>query len=265
MRTSTTLALSGELLINGRPHQTIQNMKHRFSYVTQEDALYEQFTPFESILTTAKLSGIANPEGRTNELIEWLGLEKCKNTQVGGGLSGGERKRTAIALELINDPSFIFLDEPTTGLDSKSALNVASILKMLATNGRTVVAIVHQPSTEIISRFDNIICLCEGKMVFDGPVNRIHRFFFETGFEPLPHTNPTDHLMTILHDDDIKIKALRDGITLTKEKVRSFFKEKLEKLVAHYQKNSKPMSSERCSDSDYSTLIEAPKRPGWCF
>lgn len=184
-------------------------MKHRFSYVMQEDIMYEDLTPLESLLTTAKVAGIENPEQRTDEIIKMLGLEKCKNTRVGGdlqrGVSGGERKRTSIALELITDPSVIFLDEPTTGLDSKSALDVAAILKMLAQNGRTIITTIHQPSSEIMSRFDRIMCLCEGKIVYDGPPSGLIQYFTQVGLPAPPLTNPTDHLMSILNDDDIKI------------------------------------------------------------
>lgn len=134
---------------------------------------------------------------------------------------------------------------------------------MLAKNGRTVVAIIHQPSTEIMSRFDNVMCLCDGKMVFDGPVNQISRFFIETNFPPALHTNPTDHLMTILNDDDIKIKALREGVTLSKEEVKKIFQSKIHKLTSHYLKNKPRLSAVRCSDQEYTLLMEAPKRPGF--
>lgn len=147
MRTSKTLALNGKLYINGVKEDSVKTMKHRFSYVMQEDIMYEDLSPYESLIATAKLAGIENPEEKTDEVIKMLGLEKCKNTRVGGdvirGVSGGEKKRTSIALELITDPSVLFLDEPTTGLDSKSALDVASILKMLSENGRTIITTIH--------------------------------------------------------------------------------------------------------------------------
>lgn len=147
MRTSKTLALNGKLYINGVKEDSVKTMKHRFSYVMQEDIMYEDLSPYESLIATAKLAGIENPEEKTDEVIKMLGLEKCKNTRVGGdvirGVSGGEKKRTSIALELITDPSVLFLDEPTTGLDSKSALDVASVLKMLSENGRTIITTIH--------------------------------------------------------------------------------------------------------------------------
>ena len=86
-------------------------------------------------------------------MIESLGLTKCAETYVGNslirGLSGGEKKRTSIGVQLLINPSLIFLDEPTTGLDSTTALNLIRFLNRLAQAGRTVVTTIHQPSSEI--------------------------------------------------------------------------------------------------------------------
>ncbi len=86
-------------------------------------------------------------------MIKSLGLEDCKNVYVGDdfvkGLSGGQKKRTSIGVELMVNPSLIFLDEPTTGLDSTTALNLIKFLKNLALNGRTILSTIHSPSSEI--------------------------------------------------------------------------------------------------------------------
>jgi ABC-type multidrug transport system ATPase subunit len=85
-------------------------------------------------------------------------LTKCQNTKIGGsllkGVSGGERKRTSIGVELITDPQLIFLDEPTTGLDSHTAASVMETLRALAESGRTVISTIHQPNSEIFDNFD---------------------------------------------------------------------------------------------------------------
>jgi ABC-type multidrug transport system ATPase subunit len=84
---------------------------------------------------------------RVEEIIKELRLNKCQNTKIGGplvkGVSGGERKRTSIGVELITDPQLIFLDEPTTGLDSFTALSVVDTLRDLAMSGRTVISTIH--------------------------------------------------------------------------------------------------------------------------
>ena len=83
---------------------------------------------------------------------------KCADTRIGNvmlrGISGGERKRTSIGVELLTNPSMIFLDEPTTGLDSSTAYNVINLLKKISGNGRTVITTIHSPSCDIFNIFD---------------------------------------------------------------------------------------------------------------
>jgi ABC-type multidrug transport system ATPase subunit len=100
---------------------------------------------------------------RVDDLIEELRLNKAQNTKIGGplvkGVSGGERKRTSIGVELITDPSLIFLDEPTTGLDSFTATSVVETLKDLTMGGRTVICTIHQPNSDIYDMFDRLMLL----------------------------------------------------------------------------------------------------------
>lgn len=90
----------------------------------------------------------------------------CADTRIGGvmlkGISGGERKRTSIGYELITDPSLVLLDEPTSGLDSTTAAKITKILKKEASTGKTIVATIHQPSSEIFNMFDRLILLHDG-------------------------------------------------------------------------------------------------------
>ena len=92
---------------------------------------------------------------KVEEIIEELRLTKCSNTRIGSslvrGISGGERKRTSIGVELLTDPALLFLDEPTTGLDSSTSLLVIEILEDLSKKGVTVVSTIHQPSYEIFN------------------------------------------------------------------------------------------------------------------
>lgn len=85
------------------------------------------------------------------------------------GLSGGEKKRVAIANEIISDPSIVFLDEPTTGLDAKSALDLGEIMKAMAKAGRTLISTIHQPSNELLNTFDKILIMNKGDIIYDGP------------------------------------------------------------------------------------------------
>lgn len=113
---------------------------------------------------------------RVESLIKELGLQKCADTKVGNtfirGLSGGERKRTSIGVELITNPSLLFLDEPTTGLDSTTALNVLEVLKNLALHGRNVVSTIHQPSSEIFNQFDNLLLMVRGNIIYQVTISQ---------------------------------------------------------------------------------------------
>jgi len=130
-------------------------------------------TPREVFTFTANLRlklSKAEKKQRVENLIKDLGLERCADTKVGNtfirGLSGGERKRASIGVELITNPSLLFLDEPTTGLDSTTALNVLELLKKLAQNGRNIVSTIHQPSSEIFSQFDNLLLMVRGNVIY---------------------------------------------------------------------------------------------------
>ncbi len=107
---------------------------------------------------------------RVDELITELGLEKCQNTLVGSvlkkGISGGERKRTAVAVELITNPSIIFMDEPTSGIDSFTALSLVQMLSRLCKEGRTIIITIHQPSSDIFRLLDRVSILVKGRNIY---------------------------------------------------------------------------------------------------
>lgn len=114
------------------------------------------------------------------DLIAQMRLEKAADTIVGDskvrGISGGERRRLAIACELISSPSVIFLDEPTTGLDSTAATGVVETLRSLADAGKTVVAVIHQPSQHVFAAFDDLLLVSEGKQMYFGEVANVRQY-----------------------------------------------------------------------------------------
>ena len=105
-------------------------------------------------------------------VVAQLGLGHAVNTKVGGpdvrGLSGGERRRVSIGLQIVKSPSLLFLDEPTSGLDAHTSAKLVSSLRDLANEGRTVVATIHQPSAALFEQFDRLVLLSAGKTVFSG-------------------------------------------------------------------------------------------------
>ncbi|CDW81306.1 abc transporter family protein [Stylonychia lemnae] len=171
--------LSGEVKCNNRDLD-VTDFGKIGAFVQQDDILIETMTPRESFVFAAKLRTSLDDYSilvKVGQIISRLGLEQCADTRIGGvmlkGISGGERKRTSIGYELITDPSIVLLDEPTSGLDSSTAVKIAKILKNEAKLGKTVIATIHQPSSELFMLFDRLILLHDGYQVYQGPVSEI--------------------------------------------------------------------------------------------
>ncbi|XP_027143374.1 ATP-binding cassette sub-family G member 2 isoform X2 [Larimichthys crocea] len=120
-------------------------------------------------------------------------------TQLFRGISGGERKRTSIGMELIIDPPVLFLDEPTTGLDASTANSVLLLLKRMANYGRTIILSIHQPRYSIYRLFDSLTLLVNGKQVYHGPAQRALEYFSDIGYTCEPHNNPADFFLDVIN------------------------------------------------------------------
>jgi ABC-type multidrug transport system ATPase subunit len=135
-------------------------------------------------------------------MIQELGLSSCADTIIGGaltkGISDGERKRTSIGVELVVKPSFVFLDEPTTGLDSFTAEQLCRLLKRMSSAGTTVLFTIHQPSSEMFYTFDHLILLEKGRVMFQGEVASVIDLFARKGYACPLNYNPADWLMVRL-------------------------------------------------------------------
>ncbi|RKP37286.1 P-loop containing nucleoside triphosphate hydrolase protein, partial [Dimargaris cristalligena] len=202
--------VDGQLLINGR-NVTGQAIRTISGYVFQDDVILPTMTVAEAITMCAILRcPDLNPEQRkqrVNEVIALLELEKARDTVIGSahvkGVSGGERKRCAIAMELVTNPSVLFLDEPTSGLDAYTAATVTFILRQLARSGRTVVTVMHQPSSEIFHTFDDVMILQDGRTVYMGEAENAVAYFTRAGYPCPTYTNPADFFfMSVLYRFD---------------------------------------------------------------
>jgi ABC-type multidrug transport system ATPase subunit len=111
------------------------------------------------------------------------------------GLSGGERKRTAIGVEMVTDPSLLFLDEPTSGLDSFNANKIVKLLVNQARKGMTVVATIHQPSSGTYSLFDKLLLLMDGNTIFQGNAKDAADYFDSLNFKVPKFVNPADYFL----------------------------------------------------------------------
>ncbi|MDF1548017.1 MAG: ATP-binding cassette domain-containing protein, partial [Bacteroidales bacterium] len=177
----------GEVLVNGiNIHTDRDKMEGIIGYVSQDDMLIEELTVYQNLYYSAKLCF-----GNYNQfqilrlvlrLLKSLGLYEIRNMKVGSPMnkkiSGGQRKRLNIALELIREPAILYLDEPTSGLSSRDSENILDLLKELALKGKLVFIVIHQPSSDIFKRFDRLLVLDKGGyLIYDGdPVESISYF-----------------------------------------------------------------------------------------
>jgi ABC-type multidrug transport system ATPase subunit len=149
---------------------------------------------------------------RVEEVIKMLHMEKCADTVVGDagarGVSGGEKKRLCIGMELLTEPKFLFFDEPTSGLDSSHALLVAKCMRDLCRSGVTVISSIHQPSSQIFELFDDLLLLDEGNVAYFGPQADSVSFFSSLGFDCPISWNPADFFMDLLVLEDKQVRAI---------------------------------------------------------
>lgn len=169
---------TGKVLINGIDiHQNPKSVEGALGYVHQDDLLNEYLTVSQNLYFAAKFSFGHLPDREVCEMIDQtlksLGLYEAKDNLVGSSLqktiSGGQRKRLSIGMELIRQPSILFVDEPTSGLSSRDSMRTMDLLKNLALDGKLVFVIIHQPSPEIFKMFDRLLVLDQnGYAVFYG-------------------------------------------------------------------------------------------------
>lgn len=169
-------------------------------YIRQEDDLRLYLTVYEamSLAAALKLAEFTDHERKEKvyEILALLGLIATAQTLC-RDLSGGQKRRLAVALELLSDPSLMFLDEPTTGLDAAASTSLITLLKNLARGGRTLVATIHQPSALIFEKLDSIYCLEEGRMFYNGPREYLIPALDSAGLRCPPYHNPADFLMEV--------------------------------------------------------------------
>ena len=177
----------GKVIINGlNLHDEKEKLEGVIGLIPQDDLLIEELTVFENLYYSAKLCFKNKTEQELNDLVDKtllnLGLIDRKDLKVGSPLnktiSGGQRKRLNIALELIREPSILFVDEPTSGLSSRDSENVMDLLRELTLKGKLIFVVIHQPSSEIYKMFDKMVILdTGGYMIYYGnPVEAVMYF-----------------------------------------------------------------------------------------
>lgn len=177
----------GKILVNGIELFTNKNKLHGLiGNIPQDDLLIEELTVFQNLFYSSKLyfGELSDEEiiRRVDQCLQSLMLYEIKDLMVGDPLnkfiSGGQRKRLNIALELIREPEILFVDEPTSGLSSNDSENVMDLLKHLALSGKLIFVVIHQPSSEIFKLFDQLLILDTGgyPVYFGNPVDSVRYF-----------------------------------------------------------------------------------------
>jgi ABC-type multidrug transport system ATPase subunit len=178
---------TGQITINGIDiHREPEKIEGVIGYVSQDDLLIEELSVFQNLFYNAKLcfDNLTDEQisKRVLDVLISIGLDQAKDLKVGSPMektiSGGQRKRLNIALELIREPAVLFVDEPTSGLSSRDSENIMDLLKELALKGKLVFVVIHQPSSEIFKMFDNLLILDTGGYpIYNGnPVDAVVYF-----------------------------------------------------------------------------------------
>jgi len=198
----------GDFYINGEKVSD-DDFRNVIGFVDQDDTMLPTLTVHETIMDSALLRlpremTSSAKEQRVEDVERQLGIYHIRDQIIGSeegnnrGISGGEKRRVGIACELVTSPSILFCDEPTSGLDAYNAYNVVECLvNLVKTYNRTVVLTIHQPRSNIVALFDQLILLAKGRTVYSGPFVNCQSYFDSIGFPCPPGFNIADYLVDL--------------------------------------------------------------------
>ncbi|KAH7160760.1 hypothetical protein EDB81DRAFT_839237 [Dactylonectria macrodidyma] len=202
-KTSNT---GGLVAVNNVPGK-MKRYKKLTGYVPQDDIVLPELTVYENIVHSARIRlprtwRDTDIKAHVESVIDCLELSHVRDSLVGSVgkpvISGGQRKRVSIGMELAAAPMAIFLDEPTSGLDATAASSIMRTLKAIARLGISIIVIIHQPRTEIFELFDDLILLGNGQTIYEGPQIEATPYFEGVGFHFPEHSNHADVITDII-------------------------------------------------------------------
>jgi ABC-type multidrug transport system ATPase subunit len=234
----------GEVTINGiNIHNEKAQIEGVIGFVSQDDLLIEELTVYQNLYYNAKLCFDNYSENELNQLVvdalNSLGLIETRDLKVGSPLektiSGGQRKRLNIALELIREPAVMFVDEPTSGLSSRDSQNIMDLLKELSLKGKIIFVVIHQPSSDIFKMFDKLLILDTGGYpVYNGdPVEGINYFKGLANYANISEADTNGNVNPELIFNIIDAKVVDEFGNLTKNRKispKEFYKKYLDKF-----------------------------------
>uniref|UniRef100_A0A452YBA4 ABC transporter domain-containing protein n=1 Tax=Aegilops tauschii subsp. strangulata TaxID=200361 RepID=A0A452YBA4_AEGTS len=197
----------GLVLVNGKSG-SMQSYKKIIGFVPQDDIVHGNLTVEENLWFSGccRLSKSMSKADKVlilERVIGSLGLQEIRNSLVGTvekrGISGGQRKRVNVGIEMVMEPSLLILDEPTTGLDSASSQQLLRALRHEASQGVNVCAVIHQPSYTLFNMFDDFVLLARGGLIaYHGPISEVENYFSGLGIKVPDRENPPDYYIDIL-------------------------------------------------------------------
>ncbi|KAG7344452.1 ABC-2 type transporter [Nitzschia inconspicua] len=257
--------VQGTLKVNGSVGRLPKQM---VGVVWQDDLLLSNLTVEETIYFAARIktpatTSDAQVKTLVQEIMAELGLVHIQDNLIGSalsnmpGISGGERKRVAVAAELVVRPSLLLLDEPSSGLDSTTAFNLILTLKTLASLGHSIACVIHQPRTDIFKLFDHLLLLSKGRVIYNGQAS-CARQYLETIPDVValpPETGIADWIMdTVIADEQRQERLLADHWARNPQK-------SLEQCCESDSKNNKEERTTTSKDHRMSTLNELHQTP----
>ncbi|XP_038720731.1 putative white-brown complex homolog protein 30 isoform X2 [Tripterygium wilfordii] len=220
---ATGCTMQGLILVNGKS-ESILSYKKIIGFVPQDDIVHGNLTVEENLRFNARCRLSADlPKADkvlvVERVIESLGLQAIRDSLVGTvekrGISGGQRKRVNVGLEMVIEPSLLILDEPTTGLDSASSQLLLKALRREALEGVNVCMVLHQPSFALFKMFDDLILLAKGGFtVYHGSVKKVEEYFNGLGISVPERVTPPDHFIDILEGIEKPANITREQLPL---------------------------------------------------
>ena len=210
-KTFLTYKTSGRLLYDGAvPSRSV--VRSLCSFVAQDDdALLHSLTVRETLRFSAGLRlpswmPLEEKKRRADAVLLKLGLKDCADNLIGNdqikGISGGEKRRVSIAVQILTDPRILLLDEPTSGLDAFTASSIMGVLKALADEGRTIISTIHQSRSDLFPMFGNILLLARGgTLIYSGKASSMLPHFRSLGYYCPKTTNPSDFALDLITVD----------------------------------------------------------------
>ncbi|KAG2379387.1 hypothetical protein C9374_007526 [Naegleria lovaniensis] len=247
----------GEVEFKGRP-MTKKLFQKEGGYVFQDDVLLATDTIHETLLEASLLKSklsknqsliqlLKERSDRTFEIENQMGLYSCRKVKIGNGekkgASGGQKRRVSIAIQLINNPDLLLLDEYSSGLDSFTAFQIGKTLSAMARDQKkTILATLHQPSSSLFALFDNVMLLSKGRLIYFGPISEIKSYFSKIGYSVPQDTNLADWLINTVSNPFLQQQPIEKSLFVD--------------LKPELQKPQQPLALLEQSESQLSISVE---------